>query len=173
MDGDLVAKKESDEIAAMRKNCWDNALNAFGTSWIFEQRTHALRLRLRMLTFLGIVVPALVGGVVAAYGAEYLRIILILASAIGLIQLVISIWALAAKWDDVLAYASESLTSNLQISNAYDDLASNPPCSVEAFRRQVEPISIENTCRAAQDSKQGITDAEKRAGMRAALRQFQ
>ena len=168
----MPEEEESDEISKMRETCWNNALYAFGTGWILEQRTHALRFRLRLLTFLGIVVPAFVGFVVAASGAEYLGIVLAIASPLGLFQLVFSIWALAAKWDDAFAYASESLASNQQISNAYQDLASNPPSSAEAFRRQLDPINVENTCRAAQDSKQGIKDAEKRAGMRAALRQF-
>ncbi len=130
-------------------------------------------MRLRTLTFLGIVVPAFVGGVVVASGDKYLWIILTIASILGLFQLVMSIWAAAAKWDDAFAYATESLTSNQQLSNAYKDLASNPPSSAAAFRRQLKPINIENKYREAQDLKQGITGAEKKAGLRAALRQFQ
>ena len=52
-----------------RGEAWDNAIHAFGTSYIFERRLKAARKKLRWLTFLGIAVPVMVGGVVVTFFA--------------------------------------------------------------------------------------------------------
>jgi len=158
----------------LRKEAWNYAFYTFGTGWIFEQRALSLRQRLRLLKFLGIFVPVLIGGITLSFGIEfeYIGIFIFIASAFGILQLIISIWALISKWDDSFAYATESFTSNQQISDSFKDLAVNLPKDFKTAEAKFELVNIERKAREAQDNKQGITEAEKRAGMRAALRQF-
>src|SRR5882724_1818873 len=100
-----------DEI---RAECWTESLHCFGTSYIFEQRANLLRKRLRILTFLGIGVPAAVGGAVAAFGIDFRLMgpVLTVAGVLLLTQLIGSVWSLTSKWEDGFAYSLESLSAN-------------------------------------------------------------
>jgi mobilome CxxCx(11)CxxC protein len=162
------------DLESIRRQCWDEALHCFGTSYIFEVRANLLRRRIRLLTFLGIALPASVGATFAAYGAES-RITIILAGlagALGLIQLLGSVWSLTNRWDDDFGYALESLSANRVLSDRFRSLGQSPPATVEEARTQYRLIDTESKARALLDDKQGITDEERRMGMRAALRQF-
>lgn len=90
------------EIDEIRKYAWDHSFHSFGTSWIFEQRFRALKIKIRLLSFLGIIVPTFVGGIILAFGTDfkYMWLVLLIASLLGLIQLTFSIWSLVSKWDD-------------------------------------------------------------------------
>lgn len=159
---------------SLRKESWNYAFYAFGTCWIFEQRARSLKLRLRLLNFLGIISPLLIGSLVLAFGTDFslLWIIILLASIAGIIQFILSGWALVAKWNDSFAYAIESISSNQHISDEFKSLAKNPPEIFKISEATFKLIDVERKAREAQDNKQGITEAEKRAGMRAALRQY-
>ncbi len=65
------------------------------------------------------------------------------------------------------------MSANQQLYEAYRSLGSNPPQDPNGARVQFDLLNTERKCRDMQDDKEGITEAEKRAGMRAALRQFQ
>lgn len=162
-----------DPVAKIRQECWDQALHTFATAHIFERRARSLRWRLRALTFLGIAVPATVGGVIIAFGTndQSLLVILWLAGILGLVQLIGSIWALVAKWDDAYAYALESIAENHRFSNSFASLGKNPPAPDELRTRQ-DFLEADNGHRRDSDYKQGITEEEKRRGMRAGLLQF-
>lgn len=166
---------ESDPIAKIRCECWDYALHLFGTKCIFVQRSNMLRLRLRLLAFLGIAVSATIGSLVAAFGTDFagLPVVLTIGSIVGIVQLVTSIWALTAKWDDGFAFANEAIVSNQQLSDAFKSLAKNLPAGFEAVKSKFDLLNVEKKSRDSQDERQGISEAEKRFGMRAALRQFQ
>lgn len=165
---------ENDPTSQIRSECWESAFHLFGTKCIFEQRTHALRLRLRLLAFLGIAVPAIIGSSVAAFGTDFagLTIVLTIGSIVGIFQLVTSIWALTAKWDDGFAFANEAMVSNQQLSTAFQSLAKNPATELEVVKSKFDLLNVEKISRDSQDERQGISPAEKRFGMRAALRQF-
>jgi hypothetical protein len=51
---------ESPDIEAKRQQCWNRALEACGTWYIFQRRAKKLRSLRRVLTFFGILVPALI-----------------------------------------------------------------------------------------------------------------
>jgi len=159
---------------ALRTQCWDNALYAFGTAYIFEQRAATLRKRLRLLQFVGLVVPLTVGSMVMAFGTsqQYLAIVLIGAGALGVGQVAYSLWALTERWEDSFAYAQESVSANHRLSLEYRNLGETlPPAGAERDLR-LAIISEEDRQRSDQDYKQGITEPEKRMGMHAALRNF-
>ena len=145
-----------------RQDCWDKAVHAFGTAYIFEQRSNKARKKLRWLSFLGIAVPVLVGGIVVAFfGVDqlkpYLSWLIVLAGLLGTIQLVITIWSLIAKWEDEAIYGSESNVGNYEISKLYADLARNNP---DDFDSKYELLNLRNDLRSAEDSKKEITEKE-------------
>lgn len=157
----------------IRTNCWDRSLEAFGTGYIFETRANRLRYQLRILTFLGIVVPLIAGAIVLTFGKVALSpFLLIPAGILGITQVVGSLWSLVARWDDAYGYAIESLNSNYRLSNNYQRLAENPPEKLSELQIQYALIDREDEFRAAEDYKQAISEKEKRKGMRAALRKF-
>jgi mobilome CxxCx(11)CxxC protein len=161
-------------LDSIRTECRDESIHCFATFAIFERRARSFRKWLQGLTFLGIVVPASVGSAFTAYGAgsKVTLVLLSIASVLGFIQLVGSIWSLTSKWDDSFAYAQESMSSNRSLSERFRALADNPPTRDEAGARY-ELLQTESQARSTSDDKQGVSEAEKRFGMRAALRQSQ
>lgn len=160
----------------LRADCWNEALHCFGTSYIFETRTNRLRRRLRFLTFLGVVVPSAIGAAATSFGvgSRWTTAFLVIGAVVGLVQLVMSVWALSYRWEDDFAYASESQSANRVLYCRFKELATrtSDQCEYELARRQYELIQTESSSRSGSDEKQGITEKEKRMGMRAALRQM-
>jgi mobilome CxxCx(11)CxxC protein len=157
------------------QDCWDRALYAYGTAALFQKRSKRYGGLIRALTFMGIIVPLLIGGVVIGFGthASYLDLLLIVAAAFGLVQLFFSAWALVFKWDDKLAYSLESVAENFALSSALEELgklAPNPPYDLEV---RYTAAKIKDEARRANDAKQGVTEKESRFAHRAGLRQFQ
>ena len=162
------------EVEILRQKCWDRALQTHGSAHVFELRSNRFRNRLRILTFFGIAVPATIGSVVlSSKNADLSAVLLFIAGFLGLVQLIGSIWSLVSHWDESYSYARESLTSNYQLSNKYQKLAENPPSDPAVLQLQFDLLEKEDQFRYAQDSKQGISEEEKRLAMRAGLRQFQ
>ncbi|MBN2312698.1 MAG: hypothetical protein JXM79_02140 [Sedimentisphaerales bacterium] len=163
------------ESDTLRLQCWDSAIHAFGTGYIFERRSRCLRFQLRLLSFLGIIVPVFVGGIVTTYGIQfkYIGIILATGGILALAQLIASIWAIIAKWDDAYAYSQESTSANYDLANKYKAIAQSPPSKLDDFRIRLEFLNAENQRRSDTDYRQSITEKEKRMGMRAALRNLQ
>lgn len=161
-------------IDAIREECWNQALYCFGTSYIFETRARRLRRCLRAIVFLGIATPALLGTTVATYGPDswLTGVLIAVTSVLGLVQVIVSVWALVARWDDDFSYAGESQTANRSLYDKYRLLASNPPPTLVEANAQYAVISTEAQARATTDERQQITDKEKRKGMRAGLRQL-
>jgi len=158
-----------------REDCWDKAIHAFGTAYIFEQRFYKSRNKQRLLTFLGLAVPVLVGGVtVAFFGIEQLKPFLggliVLSALASTAQLMVTIWSLVEKWDDQTIYGSESSVDNYEISRLYAEFAKNNPVD---FKSKYELLNVRNSIRSIEDGKRGVTEPEKRRGMRAGLRRFQ
>lgn len=156
-------------------DCRDKAVHAYGTGFIFGQRKNNAQKKLKRLSFLGIAVPVLVGGIVVAFfGLDqlkpFLSWLIVVAGLLGTIQLIFTIWSLIAKWDDEAAYGVEASVDNYNISQSYQDLVENPP---DNFEPTYQMLNLKNNLRSSEDGKKGITESEKRMGMRAALRKFQ
>ncbi len=164
-----------EKIKRVRQTCWDQAIHAFGTAYIFEKRAGTLRGRLRWLEFLGIGVPLAVGGIALSFGLQYRHLpsLIVVAGILGIAQLVLSAWSLVAGWQNNLASALESKTANYRLSESYQSLAKNPPDELPEMERRFELLQIEDRLRRDLDHQQTITEKEKRTGMRSALRQFQ
>ena len=163
---------ETDRICG---ESWKLAIYAFGTAVIFQKRGRRYRALIRALTYFGIAVPLLIGGVVLGFGlqATFLPALLWLAAAVGVLQLGFSAWSLVYSWADDLEYALESATENFDIASRYKELGSlgtDPPPDVATT---FAIIKAKDDARRAADSKKGVTEKELRYGHRAALRQFE
>lgn len=156
-----------------RQRAWDAALNAHGTAWIFEERGKRFGTRLRVLACLGLVVPAVTGALIGAFGTKFwgLGVVLTIGGLATVFQVAWSVWALVSRWDTTHAYAWESQVDNTRLANRFKELAEDPPAEPE-FSVRMRVLKAENEAREAQDNRQEITLAEKCVGMRAGLRQF-
>lgn len=156
----------------LRQDCWTNAVNAFGTGVLFERRAGGLRTKINVVTYLGIAVPLAVGGAVLALGtgASLLPVLVGVAGVLGLAQLLASAWSLAAGWPACHAYAQEAASDNYRLANQFQSLGKAAPPDL-ASRFAV--LEAEYQARSAMDTKQALSDEEKRRGMRAALRHYQ
>ncbi len=155
--------------------CWDRAVDCYGTAQIFLGRAKRYRRNLDAISYLGIAVPALVGGIVLAYGtqASWLPVIVTIASICGLIQLLLSIASVVRSWPTELEYAHESANSNFSLSDELKRLgstASDPPHNLESNANEV---IAKDEARRQQDVKKGVSDKELRKGHRYGLRNFQ
>jgi len=157
------------------RECWERAFYAYGTAAIFQARSLRYRSLIRALTFMGIVVPLLIGGVVLGFGlhASYLPSLLVIASAVGVFQLVFSAWAIVYAWADNLEYSLESAAENFELSSLFKQLGTLAPEPPADLQIRYAAAQAKDDARRAADDKKGLTKKELRYGHRAGLRQFQ
>lgn len=165
----------SEKIEEIRKHCWNQALHSFGTGYIFEKRIATYNRLLTIIKFVGIGTPLFVGAIVLAYGTDfdYINILFGVATIILLLQLIISFWALVAKWEDKYSHAIESTIANYDLSWEFEKLAKNTISDEKQLENDFKVIEAKSREWDRKDYKQEVTEAEKRQGMRAALRKFQ
>lgn len=159
----------------LRKEGWNNALHAYGTAYIYNLRGKSVQKKLQLITFLGILVPLLVGSIALGYGYNnnILDVVLKIVIPISVIQLIVSTWSLVARWNEANAYYMESSISNSNLSIKYQNLSKFPPKDLGNLRDEMEKIDIEKTQRDIQDKKYSFSEKEKRKGMRYSLRKFE
>jgi mobilome CxxCx(11)CxxC protein len=161
-------------LELIQRECLNESLHCFATAHIFEMRANILRQRIRMLVFLGIVVPATVGLTFMSFGGNstLTTALVVLGSLLLILQLVGSVWSLVQRWDDNFAYALESMSANRLFYEQFNELASDTLSQEEANIRY-QHLQHESQTRSKEDEKQGFTENEKRLGMCAGLRQLQ
>ena len=159
----------------LRRECADYALHAYGTAYIFEKRAANIQNKIRILSFLGVAVPACVGAVVGSYSLDSKQtgVILTIASTIALVQLLLSIWSLASGWDAKLSEYLDQKNKNYEISDKYKKLGNDTVHDLHAYKREQEKLDIERSYIKKAADKHSVTENEKRKGMRYALRKFQ
>jgi len=128
---------------------------------------------LRSLTYVSLVVPMLLGLLVLGYG-EFgaLPVLIAVGAAILVAQTVISLWSIVSGWVEKYSYASTAISANHLLSDKFAELAANPPADLQSFQKEVEKLQVEDRLLQQRDYQQDIKEAEKRMGMRAALRKF-
>lgn len=165
---------EQERIKQIRQECWKRALEAFGTAWIFEQRSRVYTRWLNILTYVGLAVPLAVGLLAFTFGpAGLLAVVFIAAGILGGMQALLSLWSLVAKWVDRQASASALMGQNNRLSRRLEDLARFPPNSLVELQQEYEHAMEEANRQEELDNQQGITEPERRAGLHAGLRRFQ
>jgi mobilome CxxCx(11)CxxC protein len=153
------------------KDCRGKEFYAFGTHRIFDQRARKLQLYRTWITFLGIITPLFVGGVVLSFGTEskVLPWVITVVGIIGLVQLVLSAFSIVSRWDEKYEYALDSSRGNTDLYNRFKFLADNAPADLEV---QYKDAIRENEAREFKDLGQGITEKEKRFANREALKYY-
>ena len=169
----MPAGRDPANALALKEECWNAALFAYGTAYIFERRSRSLKKRLQWLSYVGFVVPLIIGSLVLGYGAfSALAALAAIAVAICIAQSAVALWSIIAGWLDQYSYAAAAIPANYLLSDKFVELTSRPASNLHEFRHEYEKLQVEDRARQQQDYQQGISDAEKRMGMRAALRKF-
>ena len=165
------------DISQTKDDCWGFIFHAYGTIRLFERRAKRLQTGRTWITFLGIVVPVIIGGVVLAFGTDIaskdaFKYLLYVAGIVGLIQLIISTWSIVSRWDEKYEYAMKSVIENTKLYNECDNyrkrLLNNSPESEDLF----EKIKSTKEELEFKDLGQNISDKEKRFAARSAYFYF-
>lgn len=151
------------------KDCREKAYYAFGTSKIFERRRRRLESGRNWITYLGIVVPLLVGSLGLSFGKEWAPVLAVPAGIAITIQLVLSLWSVVYKWDDKYSYSIRAMQEQTKLFNAWDGLAKQPPADLG---QRIKDLAAEDQRQETNDMAQNISEKEKRFGMRKTLYQY-
>jgi len=151
------------------------AADSFATAAIFQRRSEKYERLMRVLTFFGLVLPIVIGGIVMGGLAdpELLKRWVYVAGVLAVVQVVIFLWSVVANWPDRLNYASSANALNTQLSNELHALAiqaAKPPADFDARFAKLEAA---DNARQMQDQTKNITEKEKVYGRRTAMIQFQ
>lgn len=150
---------------------YDEAFDCFATAKIFARRQRVLTLKTRVLDFVALGVPVVLGGGALAFWPlpEWAVVV---ASSVLLVQLLLALWAMVASWTQKLSIASECAASNQHLGVRYQRLHKSPPPTTEELKQELDKLLGESDQRIRADSKEGAAEWEERRGHRAALRQF-
>jgi mobilome CxxCx(11)CxxC protein len=143
---------------------------------VFEKRLKRCRTKLKLLTFLAIAVPAIVGGLALSYGVGWsaLPILIVIGSALGVVQLTISIWAAVSGWQEQSEFLAVSVAENHGLASSFQSLGKQGPQGDEpAFTSNLGKLTATDDARRRQDNRFPLSEKETRRGMRAGLRLYQ
>lgn len=161
----------TDDVDALRTNCWNTALHCFGYAYLFKRRYRTYRFWLRVLLFVGLATPLTVGALALSFGLK--PWVITIASIIGILQTILSLWAVVHKLDDAAVYSNKSGTDNDSLAENYRSLGKNPPTQKTKFMHKYELLETRRSIISEFDAEQGITAKELRMAHRAGLREFQ
>jgi mobilome CxxCx(11)CxxC protein len=166
---------DEDLYSKLRKKCWDNALDAYGYSYIFDMRAARYSNWIYWLNVTAVIVPVLVGLTAIGYGynTQILKYCINAAIPLTIGQFVFSLFAMFGKWDEKLAYSYESSQSHNFLYIGFKKLAEFPLKNIQDFTHEFNLLEVEANGRSKQDVKYNVTDSERRKGMRYGLREFQ
>ncbi|WCM43607.1 hypothetical protein MG290_14775 (plasmid) [Flavobacterium sp. CBA20B-1] len=159
----------------LRSESWNNSIQCFGKSYIFNKRAQFYSKWNRFLAILGIVVPLTVGATASGFGfeSEILKNTIAISIPLSIIQLVISAFALVNNWNDYLSYSLEAVNDYNSLSDDFKKLGKNSPSNFGDFSKSFEILETRLKYRNESDSKYSFSERELRKGMRYALREFQ
>ncbi len=92
---------------------------SYGTSRIFDRRMRSLDWKRKVVTFLGVFVPLMIGCVVLSFGLEapFLPLCITIAGVASIMQLGFSLWSLVSGWDRSYSDCMASVKENTAIYN--------------------------------------------------------
>lgn len=165
---------EKEQHDRLRQDAWNYALNSYGYGYIYNLRSEKLNRNLNIITFLGILIPVLIGGIVTTYGltSPLLKYLLIITAPLSIVQLIISVWSVVANWNAAYAYYLETSLDNYNLSSNFEKIGKYPPQSANDLKTELDKIIVLRENRDRQDNKYSLNEIEKRRGMRYALRKY-
>lgn len=156
----------------IKEQCFNCEYYSFGTSKIFEKRVSKYGLRLKIITFLGLLSPVLLGGFVASFSVDSALLKNILLPACGVItifQAILSLLSLVFRWDEVYSYASGSVQNNTMLMSNFSRLKNSNKINTKQFQSLINDYDQQNKF----DMSQNISEKENRYAMRKSLLQYQ
>ncbi len=152
------------------KRCADKEIYAFGTAYIFEMRSQSLRFRLRILSFLSLVVPLSVGGIaMASADTKLLPVIVTISGLLSIPLFVMALWSLVFRWEERLAASEHACKTNTGLKNRWEDLARYAGTDAE---EKFAALLERDREQEQSDVMQGVSAKDKRRMMRASLIQY-
>jgi len=150
----------------LKQKAWESVIHAYGTAAIFRKRAARLKSYRRLRDFFGIALPIIAGFFAANVVGQYQSQLAYVLGLFALGQLLVIAWSMVAAWDDSYSYASNAVRENEAMWKEWEGVGrSQGPGLKSAF------TSAESKDRLIQerDMTQGISDKERRLGMRNAL----
>jgi mobilome CxxCx(11)CxxC protein len=153
-----------------RSDAWNNSVHAEGTRVIFERRASRLRLKVHVRDFVGLAVPILLAYVLGSEVLEALKpyrpLVIGLLSFTAVMQTLLVLWSLLAKWDEELAYDVNAARESYMLKQAWKKLGKGDTQNVAI---EYDLLNHQQSIVDSRDTEKGITSKEKKLGIRAAL----
>jgi mobilome CxxCx(11)CxxC protein len=158
-----MAQSRSAAEDDLKVQAWGQALHAHGTSEVFRKRADRLSWRTRLRDFLGIALPVGLGVVAANTNQTVTAFAIPIVGILAGLQLLLVIWSIMSRWDEEYWYSINAMRENSSLCTTWERIArlSGPAL----FDRTM----IQDQLILDRDSSKGITEKEKRFGMRAGL----
>lgn len=162
------------DLTVFKKQCSDYMFWSYGTGEIFRRREASLKARRLWITYFGIIGPVVLGSVLATLGAgvesaKMLAVAIIVAGIVGTGQLIFSVWALVARWDENYEAAQNAVRVNTILFNRFSSIRDIPPTDyMQAFIDTKADYQRQEEI----DNRQTIKPTEKRFANHEALRYF-
>lgn len=158
----------------IRKDCWGQAKQCFGYSYIFSKKASINNKLLSALKILGLIIPFIIGTIaLGGTDSKFISALIYVGGFLMTFQAVISAFAIFVKWDDNYAYYIESKIDRANLSEDFKELANISSASIEELKLNYSVLKAKLKSREAQDAKYDLMDWELKMGMRSALREFQ
>ena len=162
--------QEDLEIKNIRQDSWDKALFSFGYSFLYQRRYRIYRQWLRLLLFIGLGVPMLVGALAMTFGLK--PWVVVIASIVGILQLMLNLFAVVQKLDDEVIYSQKAAVEHSQLSDGFKQLGKNPPTAKTKVKHEYEILQTRLSSIDATDKEHGLKPKELRRAHRAGHREF-
>lgn len=156
----------------LKRECFEKKFYSFGTAKIFEKRVEKYGLWLKVITFMGLLSPVVLGCFVAAFStdSETLKVLLLpICGLMTIAQAILSLFSLVFKWDDVYAYSLSAVKINTRLTSDFDQLSCE---SDEEIRKNISRLRDEYNRQEVEDTAKSISAKEKCFAMRNALFQY-
>jgi mobilome CxxCx(11)CxxC protein len=152
------------------KRCLEKEIYAYGTAFLFERRSGALRFGLRILSFLSLLVPLSVGGIaLAGANSEWLPAIVTISGVLSVPLFGMTLWSLVFRWEERLATSVNSFKFNNDFKNKWNDLARYSGADAEDKYQKLLEL---DRAQEQSDILQDVSAKDKRRMMRASLVQY-
>ena len=156
----------------MSKNIADMRFHSFGTMKIFERRRRVYAKLRNLITYMGFLVPLLVGGIALSFDANstvFKTVVIPIASIVMIFQMCISLWSTIEGWDTKHEYSIGAIRSNNSLYLKVNSICSN---GLKLNKLELQQLENDYSRQDADDSSHGLSKKELRYGYRCALMHF-
>jgi mobilome CxxCx(11)CxxC protein len=162
----------TDEI---RQEGWKNAIHAVGTYEVFARRARQLKVMTDLRDWFGLLaIPASVAfvGTTEMFNdfRAYRQWALWGLAAAAFLQALLAGWSLIRRWDEERGYCTRAMRDSYEMKLAWEDIGRT---DVQNLQAQYELRKAQQRIIDSHDIERGISNSEKRLGMRSGLFEYQ